>query len=113
MPSATRFRMGSLLVRGIALLPGILVVLTTIGLSSVPVDASAAESWGYDLKYDLMSPFCPGRTLASCTSPQAAELAQWILVQEAAGATREEVLEILLEEFCGSHNVSSLSFPRP
>ena len=46
-----------------------------------------------------MSPFCPGRTLASCPSPQAAELVQWIVMQEAAGATREEVIEILVERY--------------
>lgn len=56
-----------------------------------------AEGWGYDLGDELMSPFCPGRTLASCPSPQAAELIQWIVTQEAAGVSREQVLEILIE----------------
>ena len=58
-----------------------------------------AKDWGYDLGSELMSPFCPGRTLASCPSPQAAELVQWIVTQEAAGTTREEVLEILVERY--------------
>jgi len=58
-----------------------------------------AEGWGYDLGGELMSPFCPGRTLSSCPSPQAAELVQWIVTQEAAGATREEVIDILIERF--------------
>jgi cytochrome c-type biogenesis protein CcmH len=60
---------------------------------------AAAKSWSYDLAGDLMSPYCPGRTLSSCPSPQAAELVQWIVVQEAAGATREEVVEMLIERF--------------
>jgi cytochrome c-type biogenesis protein CcmH/NrfF len=46
-----------------------------------------------------MSPFCPGRTLAACTSGQATELRQWILLQEAAGASREEVVGILEQRF--------------
>ena len=61
--------------------------------------AAEAKDWGYDLGGELMSPFCPGRTLASCPSPQAAELVQWIVTQEAAGTTREEVLEILIERY--------------
>ncbi len=58
-----------------------------------------AKPWGYDLGSELMSPYCPGRTVSSCPSPQAAELVQWIVSQEAAGSTREEVLAILIERF--------------
>jgi len=66
---------------------------------SLAASSGAARDWGYDLGDELMSPFCPGRTLSSCPSPQAAELVQWIVTQEAAGATREEVLEILVERY--------------
>ena len=59
--------------------------------------ADATSTWAYDLAGELMSPFCPGRTLASCPSPQAAELIQWIATQEAAGVSREEVIAILVE----------------
>lgn len=52
-----------------------------------------------DLSSELMSPFCPGRTLASCPSPQAGELIQWIQVQEAAGATKDEVVAMLIDRF--------------
>jgi cytochrome c-type biogenesis protein CcmH/NrfF len=62
-------------------------------------EASGARSgWAYDLAGELMSPFCPGRTVASCPSPQATELIQWIATQEAAGATREEVVAMLVEK---------------
>jgi cytochrome c-type biogenesis protein CcmH/NrfF len=71
-----------------------------IGLGAVSAPASAEnEGWGYRLAHELMSPFCPGRTLAACTSPQAAELRQWILLQEASGATREEVIANLEGRF--------------
>lgn len=63
----------------------------------VATAASAGSSWAYDLAGELMSPFCPGRTVASCPSPQATELIQWIATQEAAGATREEVIAVLVE----------------
>ncbi len=68
--------------------------------------SAAGRSWAYDLAGDLMSPFCPGRTVASCPSPQATELIQWIAMQEAAGATREEVIAMLVakhgEEILGA-----------
>jgi len=59
----------------------------------------AQDSWGYDIAHDLMSPYCPGRTLATCPSPQAAELVQWIVLQESGGATQEQVIEMLVERF--------------
>lgn len=64
-----------------------------------PAAAATEESWGYDLSHDLMSPFCPGRSLATCPSPQAAELVQWIVMQEAAGASQEQVVEMLIERY--------------
>ena len=67
--------------------------------SAVGAGTAHAKSWGYDLAAELMSPYCPGRTLASCPSPQAAELVQWMVLQEAAGSTQEEVIAILIERF--------------
>jgi cytochrome c-type biogenesis protein CcmH len=75
-----------------------LAVACAIGLGTASAQA-AEESWGYRLAHELMSPFCPGRTLAACTSPQAAELRQWIVLQEAAGASREEVVANLFSRF--------------
>ena len=76
------------------------VLLAAAAMLLAALDVGAAEeSWGYALGHDLMSPFCPGRTLANCPSPNAAELVQWIVLQEAAGVTREQVVEILIERF--------------
>lgn len=61
--------------------------------------SGAEDSFAYDLAGELMSPYCPGRTVASCPSPQASELIQWISVQEAAGASRDEVVEMLIDRF--------------
>jgi cytochrome c-type biogenesis protein CcmH len=63
-------------------------------------DAGApAEAWAYELSHNLMSPYCPGRTLSECPSPQADELRLWILEQARAGATREEVEQELFRSF--------------
>ena len=75
--------------------------LLLAGAALVPSTALAEDeqTWGYALAHELMSPFCPGRTLAACTSGQADELRQWILLQEAAGASREEVIETLYQRY--------------
>jgi len=80
------------MIRSRLLLPFILCGVLIAG-------AASAESWAYDLSAELMSPYCPGRTLASCPSPQAAELVQWMVLQESAGSSQEEVIAILIERF--------------
>jgi len=78
-----------------------IVFLAVMAISAFALAGSAVgqDSWGYDIAHDLMSPYCPGRTLATCPSPQAAELVQWIVMQEAAGVTQEQVIEMLIERF--------------
>ncbi|MGH0038248.1 MAG: cytochrome c-type biogenesis protein [Myxococcota bacterium] len=67
--------------------------------SAEGASASDAPAWAYRLPHDLMSPFCPGRTLAECPSPQADELRLKILLQAAAGASEAEVEEMLVARF--------------
>ena len=64
---------------------------------SSPVAAS--EGWSRDLERELMSPFCPGRTLVECPSPDATELRLWIQGQEKAGISRAAVEERLFRQF--------------
>ncbi len=68
-------------------------------LSDEPSASGGPPPWAYSLAHDLMSPFCPGRTLAACPSPQADQLRQWILFQAAAGQTEEQIEETLFERF--------------
>ncbi|MGI9431422.1 MAG: cytochrome c-type biogenesis protein CcmH, partial [Myxococcota bacterium] len=68
----------------------ILAVLWSGGPGSSAAIA-AEESWGYELANELMSPFCPGRALAECPSPNADKLRAWILEQEKAGVSRADV----------------------
>jgi cytochrome c-type biogenesis protein CcmH/NrfF len=70
------------------------------GSVAAPAPASAEpEGWAYEVAAELMSPFCPGRTLADCPSDQAKSLVLWIVVQEAAGRTRADVEEELLTRY--------------
>ena len=73
---------------GLALVAPVALVALFAALA---LPAWSADSWGYQISHELMSPFCPGRTLASCPSDKADELRIWILMQEAAGASREDV----------------------
>ncbi len=81
----------------------ILMSVVALWALCLALPASAADesgpSWAYDAAHELMSPFCPGRTLAECSSPQAGELRGWIIVQAAAGRTRDDVYEELYERF--------------
>jgi len=72
--------------------PSAFLALALLLAAAVPSHAAAAEEgWGYALANELMSPYCPGRALAECPSPQAGELRQWILDQERAGVPRAQV----------------------
>jgi cytochrome c-type biogenesis protein CcmH/NrfF len=66
---------------------------------ALPTAAEEPEGWAYGYFGEIMSPFCPGRTLAACTSPQAESLREWILVQEEEGRGQEEVHRELVERY--------------
>jgi cytochrome c-type biogenesis protein CcmH/NrfF len=74
------------------------LLLLALGVAA-PADAAQDEQWAYELSHNLMSPYCPGRTLSDCPSPQADELRLWILEQARAGATKEEVEAELFRSF--------------
>ncbi len=79
------------------------VTLSVLALLWITAGSAMAESpaggWAYELPHYLMSPFCPGRTIADCSSPQAESLRLWMIVQEAAGRTRDDVEEELLAKY--------------
>jgi cytochrome c-type biogenesis protein CcmH/NrfF len=82
-------------------LAGIAAVLL-LGILIAAAQSAAAEElegWAYKVPNELMSPFCPGRTLSACSSPQADSLRMWLIVQEASGRTREEVEAELFERY--------------
>ena len=81
-----------------------LALVGALALGAAPAGAQSEasaqpEGWAYDLAGEMMSPFCPGRTLADCPSPQADSLRMWILIQESAGRSRKDVEEELYERY--------------
>lgn len=69
-----------------------------------------AEQLTRDLANDLMSPYCPGRTISSCPSQQARKLEDYIQQQAEAGASREEIEQILVQRF-GEEKLGSRDDP--
>lgn len=78
-------------------------LLAAAGLASAQAEPESVqaepEGWAYALANELMSPYCPGRTLAECPSSQAETLRVWLIVQEASGRSRAEVEAELVERF--------------
>ena len=78
-----------------------LLALAALGLAlaggSPP--ARASEGWAYEMANELMSPYCPGRSVADCPSPQAQTLRMWLIVQEASGRPRAEVEAELISRY--------------
>jgi len=77
----------------------LLVALAPLSADGTARAADEPEGWSYTAWREMMSPFCPGRTLADCPSPQAETLRMWILAQEAAGRTRADVEAELYDQF--------------
>ena len=78
-------------------------------LAAPALAVTEAQGWSYDMAHELMSPYCPGRTLAECPSDKADTLRMWLHVQEASGRTADEVKAELVERF----GDQVLSAPRP
>lgn len=58
-------------------------------------DAQMIDTRANDLYGEIMSPFCPGRTLANCPSPQAATMRGVVRQQLAAGMSEDEIVDSL------------------
>lgn len=79
------------------------LVLVVVGLTaSVPfaeARQTPARQAASDLSRQLMSPFCPGKLLADCTSPNAGELREAIAVRLTAGETVPAVTADLVRQY--------------
>jgi cytochrome c-type biogenesis protein CcmH len=76
-----------------------LALVPTASIGAAENEGAEPAGWAYDLSDELMSPFCPGRTLSECPSEHAQSLRMWLIAQEAAGRAQEDVEEELLERY--------------
>jgi cytochrome c-type biogenesis protein CcmH/NrfF len=70
-----------------------------LALALAGAAAGEPRGWAQDLGNELMSPYCPGRTLAECPSDQAQTLRMWLAVQEANGRGEGEVMQELVARY--------------
>jgi cytochrome c-type biogenesis protein CcmH len=77
----------------------IVIAVTFAAFSSAWAQDQAVDTKANELYDEVMSPFCPGRTLANCPSPQAAQLRERIKQRVAAGSTDEQIKDELYEVY--------------
>ena len=82
------------LMRTATLVATVGLIVTSSATGQQAIDKGASEIFG-----TVMSPFCPGMTIATCPSSQAAELRDEIRARLAAGATKDEVLDELYAQW--------------
>ena len=77
-------------------LAGVLVMLVAPASAQQPgvVDAEARHIY-----MELMSPFCPGLSLAACQSSKAGELREEIRERLAAGESKTEIIDSIVERY--------------
>jgi cytochrome c-type biogenesis protein CcmH/NrfF len=85
---------------GIAALAGaVALAVWWIGRPAPLPDAALTRQDARTLAGDIMSPFCPGRTLATCPSPAAADVRVEIERRLTAGESRSAIEEDLIRRF--------------
>ncbi len=63
------------------------------------VDREAAQAEAQVLFREVMSPFCPGLTLADCPSPNAFEMRKDIQARLERGESRESIVDALVAQY--------------
>jgi cytochrome c-type biogenesis protein CcmH len=63
------------------------------------VDKAAAQAEAQVLFREVMSPFCPGLTLADCPSPNAFEMRKDIQARLERGESREAIVDALVAQY--------------
>ncbi len=66
---------------------------------AAPLAAQTPREQAWDLAHELMSPFCPGKLLAECTSSLAGDLREDVARRIAAGETRDAVKADLIRQY--------------
>jgi cytochrome c-type biogenesis protein CcmH len=88
--------------RGTAL--GALAVMLAAAVVALPTPTTAQQSGVVDdearhIYMELMSPFCPGLSLAACQSSKAADLREEIRERLAAGESKTVIIDSIVERY--------------
>ncbi len=75
----------------------LLSVAATQAAADEPIDPHAARL-ANEVAHNILSPFCPGKTLAMCPSPAAGEVRMKIQDMAAAGMDEQQIKDAVIEE---------------
>lgn len=78
---------------------GLAIVLLLTALGAPALAQPAPRQQAADLAHALMSPFCPGKLLADCTSPAAGDLRTAIRTRLEAGETADAIKADLVRQY--------------
>lgn len=78
---------------------GLVLALVLIYSPAPEARQTPAHQAAADLAHELMSPFCPGKLLADCTSPNAGELRTAMAARIAAGESPEALKADLVRQY--------------
>ena len=78
-----------------------LSLLSLLALLIIPSIALAdsSDQSSQEIYYGILSPFCPGRSLADCPSEQASALKDKIKSELVAGKNKEVILDEIIKEY--------------
>lgn len=80
----------------------IVLVAAGVVLAGVPIaraQSASPKQQASDLAHQLMSPFCPGKLLSDCTSPNAGVLREEMATRIAGGESAEAVKADLVRQY--------------
>lgn len=85
----------------LALVAGVLSLAPAASFAQgqAAVDKGAAQAEAQVLFREVMSPFCPGLTLADCPSPNAFDLRKDIQARLERGESRESIVDALVAQY--------------
>lgn len=89
----------SLVLLRVVTLITLLLILPALAFSEPAQEAKAREAVAKEIFFEVMSPFCAGRSLHDCPSGSATELKNEIRAALARGESKEEVLDQLVARF--------------
>jgi cytochrome c-type biogenesis protein CcmH/NrfF len=92
---------------GIAVAAAPLFATPAAAQSDVPVDSELSRR-AHRYSEGVMSPFCPGRTLNDCPSPNAAALREWIKGKMRLGLSDTDIMN----ELVATYGKSIIAVPR-
>ena len=77
----------------------VIVMLLLVSLPALAVDEGHVSRVTHEVSNEIYSPFCPGKTLAMCPSPNAAEVRMQIQNMAMEGMDEQQIKENVIRQY--------------